>query len=225
MTDPTNIHDYRVNLNAYSGPLDLLLYLVHRHEIDLNNIPIAQLTQQYLEHLKRIERVDVELAGEFLVMAATLLEIKSAMLLPRPEANADSSEQEETATTLADPRYELIQQLLAYKRFKDAAGELTQQREQWNRRYPYRPVERKTVTGINCTAPNTTTEMIDVDLETITILDLYQAYARVLETVGHQPAMHEVIYDDNPYRFARGRYCRSAHTGRLQDFTGIVCGS
>ena len=86
------MHDYRVELDAYSGPLDLLLYLVRRHEIDLHNIPIARLTQQYIEYLKLIQHIDVELASEFLVMAATLLEIKSAMLLPRPVEDADAQE-------------------------------------------------------------------------------------------------------------------------------------
>ena len=81
MLTPT-MEDYRVELDAYAGPLDLLLFLVKRHEIDLNDIPVARLTEQYLEHLKLIQQIDVDLAGEFLVMAATLLEVKSQMLVP-----------------------------------------------------------------------------------------------------------------------------------------------
>ena len=120
---------YRVELDAYAGPMDLLLYLVRRHEIDLNDIPIAKLTDQYLRHLKVIETIDVENAGEFLVMAATLLEIKSAMIMPPPEAgegedSAAEGDENETSgggASGGDPRYELVQQLLAYKRYKDAA--------------------------------------------------------------------------------------------------------
>ena len=74
--------DYRIKLSAYAGPMDLLLYLVKRHEIDLHDIPMAKLTEQYLQHLEVIKQIDVESAGEFLVMAATLVEVKSRMIIP-----------------------------------------------------------------------------------------------------------------------------------------------
>src|SRR5947208_4189564 len=104
--------DYPVDLDSFRGPLDLLLYLVKHNEVDVCDIPIARVTEQFLEHLRVIELIDVELAGDFLVMAATLMEIKSKMLLPRGEG----PEGEE-----ADPRQELVRQLLEYKKFKDAA--------------------------------------------------------------------------------------------------------
>ena len=98
--------DYRVNLDVFAGPLDLLLYLVRKEEVDIYDIPIAKITDQYLRYLELLKQLDVDLAGDFLVMAATLMEIKSAMLLPKVEpegmAEADSG----------DPRAELIRQLL-----------------------------------------------------------------------------------------------------------------
>lgn len=183
---------YRVELDAYSGPLDLLLYLVRRHEIDLHDIPIAQLTQQYLEHLELIQKIDVELASEFLVMAATLLEIKSATLLPKPPADPDAPLQE---LAQADPRYELVQQLLAYKRFKDASASLERRRQIWEQRYPVHPVQYSLA---HDPAQPGQQAQPDVDLEDVHVMDLFRAYCRVLESVGQQPGAHQVIYDDTP---------------------------
>jgi segregation and condensation protein A len=108
-----------------------LLHLVKRNEVDLHDIPIAELTDQYLAHLRAIEVMDMERAGEFLVMAASLLEIKSKTIQPRPESEEEEGESEEasdSAEDALDPRYELVQQLLAYKQYKDAANYLEQRR-------------------------------------------------------------------------------------------------
>src|SRR4051812_13180458 len=99
--------DYQVELETFRGPLDLLLYLVKHHEVDICDIPIARVTEQYFEYLQLAQMIDVENAGEFLVMAATLMEIKSKMLLPRAE-EADAED--------ADPRQELVRQLMEYKK-------------------------------------------------------------------------------------------------------------
>jgi segregation and condensation protein A len=131
--------DYRVQLDAYAGPLDLLLYLVKRHEIDLNDIPVAELTEQYLNHLKVIQEIDVELAGEFLVMAATLLEVKSQMLVPQVTEDGEEAPATDSIEDPTDPRYELVQQLLAYKRFKDAAIDLEERQREWEARLPPPP--------------------------------------------------------------------------------------
>jgi len=184
--------DYRVELDSYSGPLDLLMYLVRRHEIDLNNIPIAKLTEQYLEHLKLIQQIDIELVGEFLVMAATLLEIKSAMLLPKGQ-DINGEPDTSAGLTASDPRTELVQQLLAYKRFKDAAGELEQRRHQWSLRYPFLPLRSDHATIEESAQP------LEFDLEDANVLELCEAYERVLESVGqNRPFLHEIIYDDTP---------------------------
>src|SRR6516162_8573556 len=103
--------EYLVELDVFRGPLDLLLYLVKRDEVDIFDIPIAKVTEQFLDYLNLLQMIDVEAAGEFLVMAATLMEIKSRMLLPRSE---------ELAGTDDDPRQELVRQLLQYKKFKEA---------------------------------------------------------------------------------------------------------
>ncbi len=111
--------EYRVDLDVYSGPLDLLLYLIRRDELDIHDIPIARITEQYVQYVDVLNVLDPDLAGEFLVMAATLMEIKTRILLPTPppeEGGEDGLQ--------IDPRAELVRQLLEYKAFKDASGEL-----------------------------------------------------------------------------------------------------
>jgi segregation and condensation protein A len=103
-------------LEAFEGPLDLLLYLIRRQNVDILNIPIAEITRQYIQYIELMQELQLELAGEYLVMAATLAEIKSRMLLPRPPGEADNSEE--------DPRAELVRRLQEYERFKRAAADI-----------------------------------------------------------------------------------------------------
>jgi segregation and condensation protein A len=109
--------EYKIRLEVFEGPLDLLLYLIKKEEVDIYNIPIETITTQYMEYLDLMKMLDLNVAGEFLVMAATLMMIKSRMLLPveeRPELEEDEE----------DPRWELVKQLVEYKKFKDAASKL-----------------------------------------------------------------------------------------------------
>jgi segregation and condensation protein A len=110
---------YTVKVDVFEGPLDLLLHLIKQNQLDIYDIPIALVTEQYLEYIRIMKVLDLTIAGEFLVMAATLMYIKSRMLLPAP---AEVEEEEE-----ADPRAELVQRLVEYKRFKEAAIHLSQQ--------------------------------------------------------------------------------------------------
>ena len=109
--------DYRIKLQAFEGPLDLLLFLIRKNEIDIYDIPIESVTRQYLDALRTMQQLDLDLAGEFFVMAATLMEIKSRLLLPRGQAAIDPNAAEDEM----DPRWELVHQLLEYKKFKEAA--------------------------------------------------------------------------------------------------------
>jgi segregation and condensation protein A len=109
---------YKIKLQLFEGPLDLLLYLVKKDHVNIYDIPIAQVTQQYMDYIELMKILDLNIAGEFLVMAATLIQIKSKMLLPVPEVEQPQEED--------DPRSELIKQLLEYERFKQIAQELRQ---------------------------------------------------------------------------------------------------
>src|SRR5665213_3297360 len=114
--------DYRIKLPVFEGPLDLLLFLLRKNELDIYDIPIAQVTRQYLDVLYAMKELSLDVAGEFFVMAATLMEIKSRMLLPKHQQAIDPNADEDDL----DPRWELVHQLLQYKKFKEAAGNLGQ---------------------------------------------------------------------------------------------------
>lgn len=126
----SRFNGYPVTLPIFAGPLDLLLYLIRRQEIAISDIPIARITEQFLDYLALLDELDIEIAGDFLVMAATLLEIKSRMLLPKPPVFADEVAEE------ADPRAELVRKLLEYQQYKSIAEELQRRAEEQKRMFP-----------------------------------------------------------------------------------------
>lgn len=113
---------YQVKIDAFEGPLDLLLHLINRLEIDIYDIPVAQITEQYLVYIKTMNELKLDVASEFLVMAATLLAIKSKMLLPKHEEHVDEEDFEHSFEE--DPREELVEKLIEYRKFKEAAHDL-----------------------------------------------------------------------------------------------------
>jgi segregation and condensation protein A len=115
---PKMENDYKVKLDIFEGPLDLLLYLIKKDEIDIYDIPIEHITRQYLEYLDAFKIMDLDVAGDFVVMAANLIYIKSRSLLPKDQQPPDEAAEED------DPRWELVRQLIEYKKFKDAAAQL-----------------------------------------------------------------------------------------------------
>lgn len=120
MIDTAASDSYTVSLDEFEGPLDLLLHLVKKHELDILDIPIVFITEKYLEYINLMQQLDLDVAGEFLLMAATLCHIKSRELLPqKPEEEAEEDEEEQ-----GDPRQELIRRLLDYQRYKEVAEEL-----------------------------------------------------------------------------------------------------
>ena len=114
--------EHPVRLSVFEGPLDLLLFLIRKNEIDIYDIPIERITNQYIGHLRDLEQMQLEVAGEFFVMAATLMHIKSRMLLPKREQVFEEGDEDEEI----DPRWELVQQLIEYKKFKDASEDLAE---------------------------------------------------------------------------------------------------
>lgn len=115
------IPDLPIRLPVFEGPLDLLLFLIRRNEVDIYDIPIAEVTGQYMAILRKMEQLNLEVAGEFFVMASTLMYIKSRMLLPRNEQKDEDPEEDDDDL---DPRWELVQQLIEYRKFKEAAATL-----------------------------------------------------------------------------------------------------
>lgn len=120
---------FRVALPSFEGPLDLLLHLIREHRVDILDIPLALITAKYLEHLEKMREIDLDIAGEFLVMAATLAHLKSRMLLPRSEvaSQAEAEAAAAVAEETADPRAELVMRLLNYQKYRAAAEQLGRQ--------------------------------------------------------------------------------------------------
>lgn len=126
--------DYKITLELFEGPLDLLLNLISKTKIDIYDIPIFDITTQYMEYIYNLEKVDLEVASEFIIMASTLLEIKSKMLLPKEKIVFEGEEFE------LDPREELVRQILEYKKFKEASDKLKEYENQKSKTY-YKPQE------------------------------------------------------------------------------------
>jgi segregation and condensation protein A len=173
--------EYRVDLDVYNGPLDLLLFLIQRDEVDIHNIPVAEVLKQYITYIGLLEQIDPDAAGDFLVMASTLMEIKSRMLLPKPPAI------EEEEDTFEDPRLELVRQLLAYKTFKDAAAALDTAAQIHSLKHPRQPVQPELRENAN-----------DFDIDEVHVWDLLDAFKKLLEQTGRRSATHNVTYDDTP---------------------------
>ena len=167
---------YQVDLETFHGPLDLLLYLVKRNEVDILDIPIVTLAEQFHTFLLTMKELDVELAGEFLVMAATLMEVKAKLLLPSDPKRASEEE--------ADPRKELVKQLLEYRRVKDAATALELQGE------------KQSVRIARLVPPEPATSSPQA-IHSPELWDLVEAFSRII----HETATEEqsaVIVDDTP---------------------------
>jgi len=165
---------YKVKLELFEGPLDLLLYLIKKEELDISDIPIAKITDQYLEYLEFMKMLDLNIAGEFIVMAATLMHIKSKMLLPKTEEEELEEE---------DPRAELVKRLLEYKKFKEAAGELMflekRQKDVYSRAVP----------------ENVKTSGQKEGYFEASVFDLITAFNKVMKDIP-KDVFHEVIKDE-----------------------------
>lgn len=170
---------FRVQLDMFSGPMDLMWYLVRKHELDILDIPIALVTEQYLEMLTVLEQIDVNAVGDFLELATRLMEIKSRLMLPRQE--------EESEAQIEDPRQDMVQRLLEYKRFKDAASMLEDRSRQWQQRFARRASD----------LPPRSIDPALQPIQEVEMWDLVSAFARVIrDNESVQPSA--IRYDDTP---------------------------
>ena len=169
---------FRVDLNIYRGPLDLLLYLVRKHEVDIVNLPVALITEQFLEHLSVLEQLDIDAVGEFVEMASTLTEIKSRLVLP----HGDEAEE-----ALEDPRQDLVQQLLEYKRIKDAASMLDERSRAWQERLP----------RLSSIASASERDPGSDPIREVELWDLVSAFGRIMRANETVPSTI-IVNDDTP---------------------------
>lgn len=169
---------FKVQLDVFRGPLDLLLYLVRKHEVDVVDLPIAPITRQFLEHLSVLQQLDVNGVGDFLEMASTLVEIKSRMVLPQGD---------EVQEELEDPRHELVRRLLEYKTYKDAASILEERGRSWQERFPR--LDRR--------GPERPRGAAQEPLAEIELWDLVSAFGRIIQA-NEQNAPTTILYDETP---------------------------
>jgi len=168
--------DHRIKLQVFEGPLDLLLFLIRKNEIDIYDIPIESVTKQYVAVLRSMQQLDLEVAGEFFVMAASLMEIKSRMLLPKGlhAVDPDADAQDEM-----DPRWELVHQLLQYKKFKDASARLADmarlQRDLMERQMSRRP-----------------SDSLDRPLRGVSRIELWNTFNQVLRRLAEKLVVGEI---------------------------------
>ena len=168
---------YKVKLEIFEGPLDLLFYFIKKDELNIHDIPILTITEQYLKHIELMRMLDLDIAGEFLVMAATLMQIKSKMLLPPDETDLEKEEE--------DPRAELVRKLLEYRRFKEAAGAL-KEKELMQKDVFHRPGIKDLIED----AP----EQDELYFEA-SIFDLLSAFSKVLKEIPKNK-FYEVVKDE-----------------------------
>lgn len=168
--------DHRIKLQVFEGPLDLLLFLIRKNEIDIYDIPIESVTKQYVAVLRSMQQLDLEVAGEFFVMAATLMEIKSRMLLPKGEHAVDPDADGDDGM---DPRWELVHQLLQYKKFKDASQRLSEmarlQRDLMERQFSSRPADS-----------------LDRPLKGVNRIELWNTFNQVLRRLAEKLVVGEI---------------------------------
>ena len=171
---------FSVDLELYRGPLDLLLYLVRKHEVDITDIPIAKITEQFLDYMAILEQIDVNGVGDFIQIAGILIEIKSRQVLP----HIDEEDDDEIWT---DPREELVQRLLEYKKYKDVASMLEERSRQWQQSYPRLANE----------LPPRRIDPVDQPIHEVELWDLVSALGRVMrEHEIAQPS--NIVYDETP---------------------------
>jgi segregation and condensation protein A len=169
---------FNVQIDIFRGPLDLLLYLVRKHEVAITDIPICAITDQYLAYMDVLQQLDVNAVGDFLDLASTLIEIKSRMVLPR----GDEEEGE-----LEDSRQDLVERLLEYKKFRDAASLLEDQSRSWQQHFARQSND----------LPPRKTNLAEQPLHEVELWDLVSAFGRILrEHNAQQPS--NIVYDDTP---------------------------
>ncbi len=187
--------EYQVSLDSFCGPLDLLLYLIRRAEVHIHDIPIAEITDQYLSFLRQVDDIDIEAAGEFLLVAATLMEIKSRTLMATDPVEAGEGDADGeppiAAAEPSDPRVELVQQLLDYQRYRIASETLEDRHQAFIRQFAAQPVRADDEQPED--------EPVLLELEDAHVYDLYESYERIVRSIDFaRLGDHRVEIDDTP---------------------------
>lgn len=195
---------YRIKLPNFEGPFDLLLYFIHRDELDIYDIPISKITEEFLSYIKLMQQFDIELAGEFIVMASTLMYIKSQMLLPRPKTDENGDE-------IEDPRTELVERLLEYKQIKEAASEIKEMHEEQKYHY-YRNIFDADINEVTKNA----------NFKNANLFDLIKAFKKITEREKEKQLRHVVDLEVSSIEEKSKYILNLINTKKRISFFGIV---
>ncbi len=196
---------YKVQLDVFEGPLDLLLFFIGRDEIDIYDIPIARITDQYLEYLDLMHQLNVGIAGEYVRMAATLMRIKARTLLPQLAENDEDEE-------YGDPRSELVEMLLEYKRFKEASEHLRTYEQEQSHHFPRQPGLDRIDTEVNP----------EELLKEVNLFDIMKTFQELLQRVPETPPTHNVVRADISVDEQRSYLLQRLEGAESVRFSGII---
>ncbi len=175
---------YNIKIQHFEGPFDLLLFFIERDELDIADIPIHKITEDFLEYIQHLERLNIDVASEFILVAATLMKIKAKMLIPRKEIDEEGNE--------IDPRAELAQRLLEYKQFKDVIDEFSQMEEKRSLRHYRGSISRELKEVAN-------KALVDMELESLSLIKLLKAYQAVMNK--YEEDKNKVVHTINRYPY------------------------
>ena len=175
-----NVESYKIKIQQFEGPFDLLLFFIERDELDIYDIPIAQITDDFLAHIQQLESLNIDVASEFILVAATLMRIKAKMILPRKELDEEGNE--------IDPREELTMRLLEYKKYKDILDDMRKLEE--DRSFRFEQVGMASELKIVATKA-----LVDIELESLTLFKLLKSFEKVMAKYEDRESRtyHEII--------------------------------
>ncbi len=199
---------YTIKLPQFEGPFDLLLFFIERDELDIHDIPIAKITDDFLQYIHQAERMNIDLASEFVLVAATLCRIKAKMLLPRKQVDEAGHE--------IDPREELVQRLLEYKRYKSVLEEIRQLEE-------VRAQRISRTFAAQELAQIATKALVDNELESITLFKLLRTFERMVRRMedAKPQTIHEIAQFSYTVEAEQARILEKVGRGKRADFKGI----
>jgi segregation and condensation protein A len=204
-----NAATFTIRLPQFEGPFDLLLFFIERDELDIYNIPIAKITDDFLRYIHQMEELNVDLASEFILVAATLCRIKAKMLIPRKPVDEKGNE--------IDPREELVQRLLEYKRYKSVLEEMRQLEEERSQR-EHRGNTTRELRKI------ATTALVDVELESLTLFKLLKTFERLMrkmEEEGKHHVVHTIVRFDYTIAEQQDFIFSKIKSGKKTDFKAL----
>ncbi|KAA3634356.1 MAG: chromosome segregation protein ScpA, partial [Bacteroidetes bacterium] len=201
-------NSYTIKLPQFEGPFDLLLFFIERDELDIQDIPIARVTDDFLEYIRHMEEMNIDLASEFILVAATLCRIKAKMLIPRKEVDEEGNE--------IDPREELIQRLLEYKRYKSVLEDMRKLEEARSKQNPRGNVSRE----LKSIA---TKALVDSELESLNLFKLLKAFERVVQRFddANPKTVHQIIRFDYTIEDQQTRIFSKVNRGQKATFKSV----